>query len=47
MVNNKSVRESAINGHSALMTQDALAGSVRDDRPDLSARQLAILLTIA
>lgn len=48
-----SVRESDGNGAGALTTQDALevwrgalADSVRDDRPDLSARQLAILLTV-
>ena len=53
MVNSMSVRESASNGDTALTTQDALevwrgalADSVRDDRPDLSARQLAILLTV-
>lgn len=55
LVNSVSVRESEGNGSgtAALTTQDALemwrgalAESVRDDRPDLSARQLAILLTV-
>ena len=53
MVNSMNVRESASNGDTTLTTQDALevwrgalADSVRDDRPDLSARQLAILLTV-
>ena len=53
MVNSMSVRGSASNGDTALTTQGvpevwrgALADSVRDDRPDLSARQLAILLTV-